>query len=111
MIEDADDLALFFDTDDFAEVILISPDVGEPYTIFAVFDASPTDTRSFENRFGHEQGARPSGSSPSFRCPAVLIPKVLAGKGRAMIRGRQYVIYKVEHDGTGDAFVEVKVAS
>lgn len=108
MIEDDDMRGDFFDTDDFAESISIAPIAGEPFSINAIFDAKPVNTTSFQNRFPEHGGARPSGSNPRFRCRSSDIPKDAQG-AVATIRARDYSIFKVEHDGTGMAFVEVKL--
>ena len=112
MIEDDDMLAIFFDTDHFAEVVHvepITPDAFPAYDITPIFDAKPVDTRSFQNRFPEHGGARPSGSSPHFRIPAKDFPKERDGRATVTIRATQYTVFKVEHDGTGMAHVEVKL--
>lgn len=110
MIEDDDDRLIFFA--DFAEEVPIHvvPTTGEPFDVIGIFDAKPVDTRSFQNRFPEHGGATPSGSSPKFRCPASQMPKGLEGKAVATIRDLPYNLFKIEHDGTGMAYVEVKRA-
>lgn len=109
MIEDDDMREIFFDTDDFGEEIRVALNEGEPFTLVGIFDAKPVNTASFQNRFPEHGGARPSGSNPRFRCRSSDIPKDAQGAA-VTIRERDYTIFKVEHDGTGTAFVEVKLA-
>ena len=112
MIEDDDMRAIFFDTDHFAEVVHVAPLDGSSfaeYDITPIYDAKLVDTRSFQNRFPEHGGARPSGSSPHFRIPAKDFPKERAGRALVTIRDTQYSVFKVEHDGTGMAHVEVKL--
>lgn len=111
MIEDDDARLAFFDTDDFAEVASIVPATGEPFDLNVIFDAHPVDTSNFDNRLPMHGGARPSGSSPMFRCRASDFPKSLAGKATVTIRGTSYAVFDVQHDGTGMARVEIKKAA
>lgn len=110
MIEDDEMRLIFFDPDAFGEEVIVTPNSGSPFTLQVIFDAAPTNTRNFENRLPFHDGARPSGSSPTFRCRSSDLPKALAGKAVVTIRGRDYSLFDVKHDGTGMAFVEVKLA-
>jgi hypothetical protein len=108
MIEDDDSRLVFFSTDDFAEAVTVKPDAGDPFTLNVIYDAPATNTRNFDNRLPLHGGARPSGSSPSFRCRSSDFPKALAGKATVTIRGADFTVFDVQHDGTGMAHVEVK---
>jgi hypothetical protein len=106
MVEDDDDRALFYDEDEFGTLIQIAPmSEGDfvPFEVTAHYDATPGEHRG---TFRH--GAKMAGSAPHFRCQSSKMPKGLAGRGVATIGGVPYVLFKIEHDGTGMAFVEVK---
>lgn len=112
MIEDDELRLAFYDEDDFAEeavVTLADGTVLEPIVI--IFDAKPVDTRNHDNRFTYSEGARPSGSGPCFRCLASDMPKERAGRATIVIRGKVYNLFKIDHDGRGEAFVEPRLAA
>lgn len=110
MIEDDDMRLAFFHPDDFGEVVTVTPDSGPAFDIAAIFDAKPVDTNSHDNRFSYKNGARPSGSGPTLRCRSSEFAKELAGRATVNVRSRDYTVFKVEHDGTGMAFIEIKIA-
>jgi hypothetical protein len=109
MIEDDESRLEFFDEDDFAEWVNVAPDEGEAFSRIVIFDAKPVNTGSFENRFPDKQGARPSGSSPCFQARDIDFPKALAGRATVTIRDRPHSIFDIQHDGTGMAYVTVKL--
>lgn len=109
MIEDDDARLIFFDLDGFAEEVHVAPDSGAPYTIRAIYDAPPTNTQNFDNRLPYHKGARPVGSNPQIQGRDIDLPKRLAGRAVLTLRGREYSIFKIEHDGTGMAYAEIRI--
>lgn len=106
MIEDDEDRAVFLA--DFNEpddsVIVVTPDVGEPYDLpLAIFDARPMiDDPSFRG------GAKISGANPQMRCRASEFPLSLIGKCTVTVRGQPYSAYDVKPDATGMTTVELR---
>lgn len=103
MIEDDEVRALFFDTDDFAEEVTVTPNAGDAFTILAIFDARPKEANP-----NYRDGAALSGAHPQMTCRSVDFPVDLMGQCTVVVRGLNYNAYDVKPDSTGITCVELR---
>jgi hypothetical protein len=118
MIEDADDLAIFFDGGDFSDEVVMQVGGGPAVTFMAIFDTRPpftaTNFKGFraDDDFGRGLG-RVSGSSPRLLCKAADVASIKpsrAGDAQFTVRGVAYFADDIQPDGTGLSLVSLKKA-
>lgn len=103
MIEDDEVRALYFDTDDFAEEVTVTPNGEDPVTIIAIFDARPKEANP-----NYRDGAPLSGAHPKLTCRTVDFPVALMGQCTVAVRGINYNAFDVKPDSTGVTCVELR---
>lgn len=111
MIEDDDTRAVFFDPDDFAQEVTLTPEGVAPFTIMAIFDARPVDGGALSRgQVGFKGGMQDVGNHPQIRCRTSDVASVKAGRATAIVDGKTYNVWDVKPDGTGVSLLVLKVA-
>lgn len=112
MLEDDDMRAVFFDPDDFAIEVTITPAGGQPLTVLGIFDAHPVDNpvALAKAQVGFKDGMLNTGNSPQFRCRTMDVADVKGGRATLTARGKNYNVWDARPDGTGMSTLILKVA-
>jgi hypothetical protein len=108
-VEDADDLAIFFDTDDFGVVATITPNDGSPFSVEGLFDM-PHSTNGIKQANGYSNQADLSGQKPTFRARTIDLPGVRNGRAALVINGVSYLAHDVKPDGFGSTTIQLMKA-
>jgi len=115
MIESDDDLAIFFDLDDFGTTATVTIGDADPFTVAVIFDTRPPFTASnfkgFRGTADFGQGdASVAGAGPRILARTADVADVKAGRAIIEVRGKTYNAYRVTPDGTGLTTIEIKEA-
>ena len=92
-VESADDLAVFFDVDDFGEAATYTPLAGSPSTVNGIFD-NPQASRTVTDMMDVTIPA------PQFHCRTADVSSAVEGDSLT-IRSTSYTVRAVMTDGTG----------
>jgi hypothetical protein len=111
MLEDDDMRAVFFDPDDFAIEVTITPAGGQPFNVLGIFDALPVNNpvALAKAQVGFKDGMMNTGNSPQFRCRTLDVTDVKGGRAILAANGKTYNVWDNRPDGTGMSTLILKV--
>ena len=105
-VEDASDLAIFFDTGDFGVVATITPDSLPSFDVEGLFD-EPHATNGVRQANGYSNQADVARQKPTFRARTIDLPGIKNGKATLVINGVEYSAFEVKPDGFGTTTIKL----